>query len=105
MTNRDAPPANAPQVLRLPAAQLSAAEVRPLVAACLDRLQGDFGDLEAVAGQAATLQRFCALPFQVGGPRGAAAHCTSSLSAECWQPVARRRGPGPPSCIPGCPPL
>lgn len=53
------------KVLRLPQAQLGSAEAAPLVAACLDRLQGDFGDLEAVAAQPPLLARFCGLPFQV----------------------------------------
>jgi len=51
-------------VLRLPQAQLGSGEVRPLVSACLDRLQGDFGDLERVGSDPALLQRFCGLPFQ-----------------------------------------
>ncbi len=34
------------------------------MAACLDRLQGDFGDLERAASDPALLARLCGLPFQ-----------------------------------------
>ncbi|GBF95867.1 hypothetical protein Rsub_08458 [Raphidocelis subcapitata] len=53
------------QVLRLPAPHLGGGgDAARLVAACLDRLQGDFGDLEAVARDPHALSRLCALPFQ-----------------------------------------
>jgi hypothetical protein len=78
------------QVLRLPHAQLAARDAKPLVAACLDRLQGDFGDLEAVAAAPPLLARFAALPFQavlqllLDERTAAASENTALVLAHAW---------------------
>jgi hypothetical protein len=78
------------QVLRLPHAQLAARDAKPLVAACLDRLQGDFGDLEAVASAPPLLARFAALPFQavlqllLDERSAAASENTALVLAHAW---------------------
>ena len=86
------------KVLRLPRAQLGARGAAPLVAACLDRLQGDFGDLEAVAARPPLLARFTALPFQavlqllLDARTAAASENTALALAHAW--LAAQPPPG-----------
>lgn len=52
------------QVLSLPTSQVTSGQFQPLVGKCVDRLQGDFGDLEAVFKCQQLHERFVALPLQ-----------------------------------------